>query len=82
LRYSKRWKQGVLGAPNWGWLLGAWIAGGAFVAYLVSRAIGLVGFEEAVGDWAEPVGNFSLIIEGLYLVGYFSVATLGPRISV
>jgi hypothetical protein len=52
------------------------------VAYLVSRAIGLVGFEEAVGDWAEPVGNFSLIIEGLYLAGYFSVATLGPRISV
>jgi hypothetical protein len=45
------------------------------VAYLVSRAIGLVGFEEAVGDWAEPVGNFSLIIEGLYLAGYFSVAT-------
>ena len=70
------------GAPNWGWLLGAWIAGGAFVAYLVSHAIGLAGFEEAVGDWAEPVGNFSLIIEGLYLTGYFSVATIGPRISV
>src|SRR3954447_17354486 len=45
------------GAPNWGWLLGAWIAGGAFVAYLVSRAIGLAGFKEAVGDWAEPVGE-------------------------
>jgi hypothetical protein len=63
------------GAPNWGWLLGAWIAGGAFAAYLVSRAIGLAGFEEAVGDWADPVGSFSLIIEGLYLAGYFSVAT-------
>jgi hypothetical protein len=64
-----------LGAPNWGWLLGAYVAGGAFVAYLVSRAVGLAGFEEAVGNWANPWGSFALIVEGLYLVGYFSVTT-------
>ncbi len=63
------------GAPNWGWLLGAYVAGGAFVAYLVSRAVGLAGFEEAVGNWANPWGSFALIVEGLYLAGYFSVAT-------
>jgi hypothetical protein len=63
------------GAPNWGWLLGAYVAGGAFVAYLVSRAVSLAGFEEAVGNWANPWGSFALIVEGLYLAVYFSVAT-------
>ena len=63
------------GAKNWGWLLGAWIAGGAFIAYLVAHATGLAGFEDAVGNWANPWGSFSLIVEGLYLVGYLSVAT-------
>jgi hypothetical protein len=62
------------GAKNWGWLLGAWIAGGAFIAYLVAHATGLAGFEDAVGNWANPWGSFSLIVEGLYLVGYLSVA--------
>jgi hypothetical protein len=52
------------------------------VAYLVSRAIGLAGFEEAVGDWAEPGGDLLPQNRVLYLAGYFSVATIGPRISV
>lgn len=64
-----------LGAKSWGWLLGAYIAGGALVAYLVTRAVGLAGFEEAVGNWANPWGTFAMIVEGLYLAGYFSVAT-------
>ena len=64
-----------LGAKNWGWLLGAYVAGGALVAYLITRAVGLAGFEEAVGNWANPWGTFAIIIEGLYLAGYFSVAT-------
>lgn len=64
-----------VGAKNWGWLLGGYVAGGAFVAYLVSRAVGLAGFEEAVGNWANPWGSFALIVEGLYLAGYFLVAT-------
>ena len=63
-----------LGSPNWGWLLGAYVAGGALIAYLVSRAVGLAGFEEAVGNWANAWGTFAMMIEGLYLVGYISVA--------
>lgn len=63
-----------LGAKNWGWLLGAYIAGGALVTYLVTRAIGLAGFEMAVGNWANPWGTFAMIIESLYLIGYVSVA--------
>lgn len=62
------------GAKNWGWLLGAYIAGGALVAYLVTRAVGLAGFEEAAGNWADAWGNFAMMIEGLYLLGYVSVA--------
>lgn len=68
--------MGILrGAPNWGWLLGAWICGVAFVAYLVTRAVGLEGFEEAKGDWANPWGSLSMMIEGLYLGLYFMVMT-------
>ena len=63
------------GAKNWGWLLGAYVAGGAFVAYLVTRAVGLAGFEEAVGKWANPWGTFSLIVEALFLTCYLAVAT-------
>lgn len=63
------------GAKNWGWLLGAYIAGGALVAYLITRAVGLAGFEEAVGNWANPLGTFSMMVEGFYLAGYVSVAT-------
>lgn len=63
------------GAPNWGWLLGAYVAGGAFVAYLISRAVGRAGAEELAGDWANAWGSLALIVEGLYLAGYLSVAT-------
>lgn len=63
------------GAKNWGWLLGAYIASGALVAYLVTRAVGLAGFEEAVGNWANAWGSFAMMIEGLYLLGYVSVAS-------
>jgi hypothetical protein len=63
------------GAHGWGWLLGAVIAGGAFVAYLASRTLGLPGFEEAVGKWGTPWGTFSLMIESLFLAGYLSLVT-------
>lgn len=45
------------------------------MTYLVTRAVGLAGFEEAAGNWANPWGSFTLIVEGLYLARYFSVAT-------
>lgn len=35
----------------WAWLLGTAVAGGAFVAFLVSRVFGLPGFPEADGQW-------------------------------
>ena len=51
----------------WGWLLGALIAGGAFVMYLISRSIGLPGYEQAVGRWFGPLGVLSLVVEALFI---------------
>jgi uncharacterized membrane protein HdeD (DUF308 family) len=35
----------------WGWVLGALVAGGAFVMFIVSRLIGLPAYQEHVGMW-------------------------------
>ncbi len=46
-----------------GWLLGVVVAGGALVAYVVSRSIGMPGMEQAVGRWLGPLGVLSLVVE-------------------
>lgn len=67
---------GVLrGAKSWGWTLGAVISGLSALAYLVSRLFGLPGLGEAAGGWDEPLGSLALILEGLFLAGWFSVMT-------
>ncbi len=65
----------VRGAKTWGWSLGVLVSLGALLAYLGSRAIGLPGLAEAVGDWDEPLGTFAMMMEGLFLVGYSTVMT-------
>ncbi len=54
------------GATGWGWSLGALVAGGAFVAYVVSRTVGLPGLADA--EFFDPVGVASLVLEAFYLV--------------
>ncbi len=51
----------------WGWLLGALVAGGALLMYVVSRSVGLPGFEHAVGRWSGPLGVLSLVVEALFI---------------
>lgn len=52
----------------WGWWLGLAVAGGSFVAYILSRTVGLPDFREASWDEAlEPMGVLSLIVEGLFV---------------
>lgn len=51
----------------WGWLVGALVAGGALVMYVVSRSVGLPGFEHAVGRWSGPLGVLSLVVEALFI---------------
>src|SRR3954447_6736210 len=48
------------------WLLGALVAAGMFVGFILSRTVGLPGFREA--EW-EPSGIVSLILEAAYLAG-------------
>ena len=68
---------GIYRDQEWGWILGALIAIGAIVAYVVHGTIGLpiVGTEELF----EPMGVLTKIIELLFLgvVVYRSVRTKG-----
>lgn len=55
-----------------GWGLGVVVAGGALAMFLVSRLIGLPGYEEHVGMWlgdspAEYLGMPSLIVEACFV---------------
>jgi hypothetical protein len=55
------------GVKSWGWGLGLLVAGGALVAYILSRTIGLPGLEAEPDAWFEPLGLASLIAEGLFI---------------
>jgi hypothetical protein len=57
----------------WGWLLGALVAGGAVVMFMVSRLIGLPGYQEHVGMWigdsfGDRLGMPSLFVEAPLVV--------------
>lgn len=65
----------IRGAKSWGWTLGALISAVSFLAYLASRLFGLPGFAEAAGEWDDPLGTLAMILEGLFLAGWFSVIT-------
>jgi hypothetical protein len=57
---------GIYRGQRWGWLLGALIAAGALVAYIVSGTVGLPSVEG--GDLLEPVGVLTKVVETLFLV--------------
>ena len=67
---------GIYRGRSWGWSLGALVAGGAFVAYVISRTVGLPGLpvEE---EWLEPLGLLSLMVEALF-VGLYVMVSVGP----
>src|ERR1700730_15091720 len=60
----------------WGWLLGALVAGGAFLGYVHSRTVGLPGLPAEPDAWLEPLGVASLVCEGLFII-LFVVAQQG-----
>jgi hypothetical protein len=52
-----------------GWMLGAALAGSNFVAYLLSRTVGLPSFREnSWSQFAEPMGLLSLAVEAIAFV--------------
>jgi hypothetical protein len=75
---------GIYRDELWGWWLGAAVAGGAFVMFMVSRLIGLPGFEEHIGLWLgdsveDYLGIPSLIIEASFVALSVVVITLQAR---
>jgi hypothetical protein len=55
--------------PVWtGWAAGFLLAAGPFVAYLLSRSVGLPGDSADVGNWGYWVGTVSLFIETALMV--------------
>jgi len=56
------------GSRGWGWNLGAMVAGGAFVGYILSRTIGLPGIPP--DEWLEPMGLLSLFAEAGFMLLY------------
>jgi hypothetical protein len=72
---------GIYRDELWGWWLGAAVAGGALAVFVVSRLIGLPGFEEHVGLWIgdsveDYLGIPSLLIEASFVVLFVVVITL------
>lgn len=57
---------GIFRGQRWGWSLGALVAGGAFLAYLVDGTVGLPGME--AGGLLEPLGVLAKTLEALFLV--------------
>ncbi|HYL54967.1 MAG TPA: hypothetical protein VEU73_05265 [Gemmatimonadales bacterium] len=66
------------GERRWGWGLGALVAGGALVSYVISRTLGLPGLASDV--WLEPLGILSLMVESAFIVLFVrSRRGAGPR---
>lgn len=68
---------GIWMGRTWGWTLGTVIAAGAFVAYIISRTIGIFGLPP--DEWLEPLGVASLIVEALFVGLALNVAFVRNR---
>jgi len=51
-----------------GWALALGVAAGPIVGYVLSRGPGLPNYSDDIGNWAEPLGVISLIVEGILLI--------------
>jgi hypothetical protein len=51
-----------------GWLLGLVVAGGAILAYVASRTVGLPGLPAEPDAWLEPMGVASLLCEAIFVI--------------
>ena len=75
---------GIYRDKLWGWWLGAAVAGGALSMFVLSRLIGLPGYEEHVGVWIgdsfeDYLGIPSLIVEASFVVLFGAVVALEAR---
>jgi hypothetical protein len=69
-------------APAWaGWAAGVLLGTGPFVAYILSRSVGLPGDPGDVGNWGYWVGTVSLFIEAGLVVLSVSMLRAHRRLS-
>ena len=65
---------------RWGWFLTLGVAAGPIVGYVLSRGPGLPDYTDDIGNWTEPLGVISLIVEGILLIlAATSLAASRPR---
>jgi hypothetical protein len=55
---------------NWGWLVGALVAGVTLLGYVISRTVGLPGLPAEPDAWFEPLGVVSVVAELVFLTGF------------
>ncbi|GAA1879199.1 hypothetical protein [Lapillicoccus jejuensis] len=57
------------------WVVAAGVGLGPLLGYCLSRGPGLPGYTDDMGNWTEPLGIISLVVEGLLIL----VALAGAR---
>jgi hypothetical protein len=58
----------VLTRSRWTWFVAAGVAAGPFVGYVLSRGPGLPAYTDDKGNWIEPLGVISLLVEAVLFV--------------
>ena len=61
-----------------GWVLGFLVAGGAILAYVASRTIGLPGLPAEPDAWLEPMGVASILCETVFVILFAIARKSGP----
>jgi hypothetical protein len=56
------------GSRTWGWGLGFIAAAGALIFFVVSRSIGIPGWEDSIGEWFESIGILSCLVEIAFVI--------------
>lgn len=51
-----------------GWGLALGVAAGPIIGYMLSRGPGLPDYSDDIGNWTEPLGVLSLVVEGALLI--------------
>jgi hypothetical protein len=62
-----------------GWFLALGVAAGPILGYVLSRGPGLPNYDDDIGNWTEPLGVISLVVEGILLIVAATVLATARR---
>lgn len=65
--------------PRSGWTLGGTLALLTFIAYCVNRTVGMPNAMDDIGNWSEPLGVASLVVEGAMVLLSAVMLSRRPR---